>query len=83
MALSLKGERERKGEREKHRGVREGLEEREERERCGAGCPSTVVHMELRTPECLFHALRETEKERDSRGKLGSARPFVKEGLLS
>lgn len=71
-------------------GVREGLEEREERRNererereSGAGCPSAVVHMELRTPECLCHALGETEKERDSRGKLGSARPFVKEGLLS
>lgn len=79
--------REREGKREKHRGSEKDWKKGkrgETRERgSGAGCPSAVVHMELRTPECLCHALGETEKERDSRGKLGSARPFVKEGLLS
>lgn len=81
--------REREGKREKHRGSEKDWkkgkrgETREKERGSGAGCPSAVVHMELRTPECLCHALGETEKERDSRGKLGSARPFVKEGLLS
>lgn len=85
MALSLWREKERERNIGGQRRIgRKGREEKREREReSGAGCPSAVVHMELRTPECLCHALGETEKERDSRGKLGSARPFVKEGLLS